>query len=53
MSELQNRNQSETGGLAVFLKLKVNARVIITFKINNAVRLMNGQIDAVKCIEIK
>lgn len=53
MSELQNRNQSETGGLAVFLKLKVNARVIITSKINNAVRLMNGQIDVVKYIEIK
>ena len=40
-SEVQNRKQSETGGLAILLKLKVNARVIITTNIDNADRLIN------------
>lgn len=53
MSEVQNRKQSETGGLAILLKLKVNARVIITTNIDNADRLINEQIEVVKYIETK
>lgn len=53
MSEVQNRKQSETGGLAILLKLKVNASVIITTNIDNADRLINKQIEVAKYIEIK
>ena len=48
----QNRKQSETGGLAVLLKVKVNARVMITTNIDLLDSLINGQIGTVKYISI-
>ena len=43
-----NKNQSETGGLAAILMLKVNARVMLTSNIDIEDRLINGQIGTVK-----
>ena len=43
-AEVQNRKQSQTGGLARLLVLKVNARVIITTIIHLLDRLSNEQI---------
>ena len=40
--EAKNRRQSETGGLALLLELKVDARVMITAIINITDRLING-----------
>ena len=34
INEVLNRNQSETGGLAGILKIKINARVILTVNID-------------------
>ena len=51
--EAQNRKQSETGGLASLLELKVNVRVMLTTNINIEDRLINGQMSTVKHIEIK
>ena len=48
----QNRKQSETEGLAVLLKVKVNATVIITTNIDLSDRLVNGQISTMKYISI-
>ena len=45
-----NRNQSETGGLAGLLNIKVNARLMLTVNIDIADRLINGQIGTVKHI---
>ena len=45
-----DRNQSETGGLARMLQIKVNARVMLTVNIDIADRLINGQIGTVKHI---
>ena len=45
-----NRNQSETGGLAGLLNIKVNARVMSTVNIDIADRLINGQIGTLKHI---
>ena len=45
-----NRNQSETGGLARVLEIKVNARVMLTVNIDIADRLINGQIGTIKHI---
>ena len=42
-----NRNQSETGGLAKILEIKINARVMLTVNIDIADRLINGQIGTV------
>ena len=47
-----NKNQSETGGLAATLKIKVNARVMLTYNINIEDRLINGQIGTVKTVII-
>ena len=46
--QAQNQKQSNTGGLAMLLKVKVNARVIITININLSDKLTNGQVGAVK-----
>ena len=45
-----SRNQSQTGGLAQTLYVKINARVMLTVNIDIADRLINGQIGTVKHI---
>ena len=50
IEDFQNRNQSETGGLAGLLKIKVDARVMITVNINIQDRLTNGQLGTIKHI---
>ena len=42
-----NWNQSETGGLAGILKIKTNARVMLTVNIDLQDRLVNGQLGTV------
>ena len=44
------QSQSQTSGLAKVLKLKVDARVMLTVNVDIADRLINGQIGAVKFI---
>ena len=44
---------SQTNGLASFLDLKVNARVIITTNIDVSDRLIKSKIETVKPIETK
>lgn len=53
ISEVQNQKQPEPSGLATLLKLKVNARVIITTNINVSDRLIKSKIETVKPIETK
>ena len=50
--QAQNQKLSETGGLAVLLKFKVNARVMIATNIDLSGRLINDQIGTVKYISI-
>ena len=50
IEKVLNRNQSETGGLARMLQIKVNARIMLTVNIDIADRLINGQIGTVKHI---
>ena len=47
-----NRSQSQTGGLAGKLSIKVGARVMITSNIDVADRLSNGQIGTVHHIKL-
>ena len=42
INQVLNRNQSETGGLAGILKIKINARVMLTVNIGFQDRLVNG-----------
>ena len=42
--EAQTRKQSVTGSLASILKLKINARVMLTTNINIEDGLINGQL---------
>ena len=51
--QAQKQKQSETGGLAYSLELKINARVMLATNMNIEDRLINGQIGTVKHIEIK
>ena len=51
--QAQKRKQSEIGGLAYSLELKINARAMLITNINIEDRLINGQIGTVKHIEIK
>ena len=51
--EAQNRKQSETGGLASLIDLKVNARFMLTTSINIKYRFINGQMGTVKHMETK
>ena len=51
--QAQKWKQSETGGLAYSLELKINVRVMLTANINTEDWLINGQIGTVKHIEIK
>ena len=48
IEKVLNRCQSETGGLAGTLELKVNARVILTVNVDLEERLVNGQLGTVK-----
>ena len=48
IEKVLNRCQSETGGLAGTLELKVNARVILTVNVDLEDRLVNGQLGTVK-----
>ena len=49
--EAQNRKMSETGSLVSVLKLKINARFILTTNINTEDRLINGPMGTVKHTE--
>ena len=51
INQVLNRNQSETGGLARTLKIKINARVMFTVNIDLLDRLVNGQLETVMHIE--
>ena len=51
--QAQKRKQSETGGLACSLELKINSRVMLTTNINIEDQLINEHIGTVKHIEIK
>ena len=46
--QARNCSQSETGGLALLLHLKIDARVMITSNIDIPNRLINGQLGIVK-----
>lgn len=48
VSQAQNRKQSDTSGLAMLLKVKVNERLMITTNIGLSGRLKNGQICTAK-----
>ena len=48
----QQGKQSETGGLSVLLKVKVNARVMIVANIDLSDRLVDGQRGTLKYISI-
>ena len=47
VTDALNRKQNETGGVARVLKLKVNAKIMITANIDIDDRLINGQIGTV------
>ena len=47
---MSNRNQSQTGGLAGVLDLKLNARLMLTVNIDFEDSLVNGQLGSLKCI---
>ena len=47
--EVFNCSQSETGGLAGVLDIKLNARVMLTVNTDLQDRLGNGQLGTVKC----
>ena len=48
----QNRKPSGTGGLVKFLKLKLEAKVMLTVNLDVQDRLINGQIGVVKHLEL-
>ena len=52
IESILKRNQSETGGLASTLQIKLNARVMLTMNVDLQDRLINGQLGAVKHIAI-
>ena len=52
ISKALNRKQSETGGLARILHLKLEARVMLTCNIDIEDRLINGQIGTVRHIAV-
>ena len=42
IESILKRNQSETGGLASTLQIKLNARVVLTMNVDQQGRLING-----------
>ena len=50
VNEVLNRKQSETGGLAQSLQIKLNARVMLAVNIDLQDRLVNGQLGTIKHI---
>ena len=48
IEKVLNRSQSETGGLAGTLELKINARIILTLNVVLEDRLVNGQLGTAK-----
>ena len=50
VNEVLNRKQSETGGLAQSLQIKLNARVMLAVNIDLQDRLVNGQLETIKHI---
>ena len=53
ISLAQNKKQSETGGLAKCLELKVGAKVMVTVNVDIQDMLINGQVGEVVGFEIK
>ena len=49
---VQNRKPSDTGGLVKCLKLKLEAKVMLTVNVDVQDRLINGQTGVVKHLEI-
>ena len=52
ISEILNHMQSETGGLAQTLQIKLNAQLLLTFNIDLQDRLVNGELGTIKHISI-
>ena len=52
INETLRQNQSQTGGLAQVLEIKVNARVMLTVNVGLEDRLVNGQLGTIKHIEL-
>ena len=50
IKEALDRNQTETGGLASAIKIKVNSSVILAVTVDLSDRLVNGQLGSVKYI---
>ena len=50
ITEVLNRSQGETRGLAGVLDIKLNARLMFTVNIDSQDMLVNGQLGTVKCI---
>ena len=50
IKEALDRNQTDTGGLASVIKIKVNSRVMLTVNVDLSDRLVNGQLGTVKHI---
>ena len=50
IKEALDRNQTDTGGLASVIKIKVNLRVMLTFNVDLSDRLVNGQLGRIKRI---
>ena len=50
INEILNRKQSETGGLARTLHMKLNAQVMLTGNIDLQDRLVNDQLGTIKYI---
>ena len=53
IAEARIRSQSETGGLALLLHLKIVARVMITANLDIPDRLINGQLGIVKHVKFE
>ena len=52
INELLNHKQSETGGLAKTLQIKLNSQVMLTVNIDLQDKLVNGQLETIKHISI-